>query len=223
MKPFLKKTPLLVILISFCACVAQQKYISNEYQKGYLKEGHKVSFWEYYDYKGNLELKMNYENGQVLYLKPDTSEYVIKKNGEWVSQKLKVYPKNIGSSFFLYKDIGVSINYPANASKNLIEGYVYISFEIDSTGAPGNFTIEKDIGGGCGQEALRTVKEAALRDGNWIPAQIDGKTYNAKFIMPITFSLRPTKLEDLSPTEAEDLPLAKHLLAIHVEGYSSKK
>ena len=236
-----KNFVLLILVLLYCSCATQkknvstkykkqkdiistefekqEKLISTEYEKGYLKDGHKVSFWEYFDGKGNLVLKMNYDNGQILFLKPDTSEYAIKKDGEWIKQKLKVYPKYIGSDYTYYKDLGTIVEYPQEAAGKNIEGHVFVSFEVDNKGVPHNFKVEKGIGGGCDEAALLAVKEAATGGGNWNPAQIDGKTYDSRFLMPIAFLLYPTKLKDLPISEHEDLPLAKQLSTIVVTGY----
>ena len=233
MHKILKKSIFLVLVLIYCSCATQKKnvstknesqtkHISTEYEKGYVQDGHKVSFWEYYDNDdGALSLKMNYDNGQILFLKPDTSDFVIKIDGEWIKQKLKVYPKYIGSDYTYYKDLGSSdyLKYPREAIRNNSEGYVYVSFEINNTGVPHNFKVEKGIGDGCKDAALLAVKEAATKGGNWIPAQINGQTYDSRFLMPIAFVIHPTKSEDLPTTKPEDLPLAKQLFTIVVTAY----
>lgn len=211
----LKKTAIPFLLLFNCSTLLAQTLISNEYEKGYVNNGQKVSFWEYYDHKGNLDLKINHDNGKVVFLKPDTTEYVVKKNDEWVRKQLRVYPKYIGSEASFYMNIASSdhLIYPDEALKNSTEGYVYVSFIVDSTGMPGNFKIEKDIGDGCGQAALQAIEESA---GRWIPAQIDGKTYPAKFLMPFQLQLSSTKSKNRE--DPTDLPEAKHLHEVVITG-----
>lgn len=55
---------------------------------------------------------------------------------------------------FIYNNIC----YPDSARKNGIEGIVVISFTVGKDGAVLNPIIRRDIGDGCGKEALRVIK-----------------------------------------------------------------
>lgn len=59
-------------------------------------------------------------------------------------------------------------------------------FEIDTSGYPLNYTVLKDIGGGCGNELLATLKNMKTQ---WLPAQIASRTYTSRFILPVIFGL----------------------------------
>jgi len=48
--------------------------------------------------------------------------------------------------------------YPILAKKNRISGECIINFILNEDGTISNATIVKNIGGGCGQEALRVAK-----------------------------------------------------------------
>ncbi len=96
-----------------------------------------------------------------------------------------------------------NIRYPADAAENNIQGTVVTSFVVELSGKMTNFKLLKDIGGGCGPEALRVLKafdEAGLR---WKPAQINGKPVRMRQSLPLRFRLQealPYYLNDRNDT-----------------------
>lgn len=82
--------------------------------------------------------------------------------------------------------IANNIEYPTSAREESIEGTVYISFIIDEQGKVHHPTILRDIGGGCGQEAIRVI----LNMPTWEPAIHHGRAAKVKLNLPIQFSLK---------------------------------
>lgn len=83
-----------------------------------------------------------------------------------------------------------NIRYPAAAADSNIQGTVVTSFIVELSGKMTNFRLLKDIGGGCGPEALRVLRafdEAGLR---WKPAQINGKPVRMRQSLPLRFRLQ---------------------------------
>lgn len=78
-----------------------------------------------------------------------------------------------------------NIIYPQQATEKGIEGTVYISFIVDSAGNIFNARILRGIGGGCDEEAIRTVNMMP----RWIPGRLNGRNVSVLFTMPITFIL----------------------------------
>lgn len=79
-----------------------------------------------------------------------------------------------------------TINYPAQAKENKIEGAVLVSFDVDSTCTLINKKVAKGLGYGCDEEALRILNEY----------EVCFKANNSKkceplqgFTMPINFKL----------------------------------
>lgn len=68
--------------------------------------------------------------------------------------KLPLYP---GGAKALKDFVGKEIKYPEAALKQGIEGRVYVSYEVDDTGKVVSSYIEKGLGYGCDEEALRLV------------------------------------------------------------------
>ncbi len=158
----------------------------KDYETGTLKDGYKEGIWEYYDNPSELSLKVNYDNGQLLYLIPDTSAYAIKINNEWVYSKLDMQPRYIGSMVEFYKILYTNIQYPNEAKSNSTAGQFYITFEIDTLGHSANFIALNDIGDNCSEEIIRAIK---LIPNFWLSATKDKIKYVAKFILPIKFEM----------------------------------
>lgn len=77
------------------------------------------------------------------------------------------------------------LTYPDEAKSKSIEGIVYVSFIIDEEGNVIDPTVERDIGGGCGAEALRVVSTMA----QWESGREKGKAVKTKMNLPVRFFL----------------------------------
>jgi len=86
-----------------------------------------------------------------------------------------------------------SIQYPEDAIAQGIEGTVYVSFVVGEYGEITNVSMIRDIGGGCGEEAMRVIREMPV----WEPA-IDGEqTVAVKLNIPVQFFMKAAE-EDLA-------------------------
>ncbi|MDQ4138957.1 MAG: energy transducer TonB [Bacteroidota bacterium] len=63
-----------------------------------------------------------------------------------------------GGQTAMYDFIAQELKYPPLAKRNRIMGQVIIGFTMNEDGTVANAKILKNIGGGCGDEALRVVK-----------------------------------------------------------------
>jgi TonB family protein len=75
--------------------------------------------------------------------------------------------------------------YPLQARKEGISGKVLVKFVVDKKGRVANVTMASDIGGGCGDEAVRVVRHMPA----WTPGRIKGKRVNVNYMIPVTFRL----------------------------------
>lgn len=82
---------------------------------------------------------------------------------------------------FLYDNIV----YPQVARESNISGTVFVGFVVDSRGRVTEAKIQRGIGGGCDEEALRVIKLMP----SWNPGKQAGKPVRVQFTMPIKFSL----------------------------------
>jgi protein TonB len=101
---------------------------------------------------------------------------------EWVEEM----PKFKGGEEELLKFIVSNIKYPEIAKRTGIEGKVFVSFVISKTGNIINAKIDKSIGGGCEEEALRIISNMP----SWNPGKQNGVPVNVKVTIPIYFKLK---------------------------------
>ncbi|MFM2048016.1 MAG: hypothetical protein RI955_562 [Bacteroidota bacterium] len=94
-------------------------------------------------------------------------------------------PEFIGGEAALMKFISVNIKYPQVAKDAEIEGRVIVSFVVTTEGKLTDLKVLRDIGGGCGEEAIRVLKLSP----DWKPGMQNGKKVNVKMVLPIKFSL----------------------------------
>ncbi len=79
-----------------------------------------------------------------------------------------------------------NIRYPSAARENEIQGRVVLQFVVDQGGNVTNIEIKKDIGGGCGQEAVRVVKAMP----KWKPGKQNGQPVKVYYTLPVSFKLQ---------------------------------
>lgn len=79
-----------------------------------------------------------------------------------------------------------NIKYPAQARETGTQGKVYVTFVVERDGSLTDVKILRDIGSGCGDEAIRVVKSMP----KWTPAKQRGKAVRQQFNLPVAFTLR---------------------------------
>lgn len=98
------------------------------------------------------------------------------------------------------KFITDNLKYPQLALENAIKGRVYVTFVVDTDGTVKNVRVLRDIGGGCGREAVRVVEMMP----KWIPGKQRGKPVCSQFNLPVNFVLPedyPRIIEGMDPVE----------------------
>jgi protein TonB len=95
------------------------------------------------------------------------------------------FPEFPGGEMEMLKFIGENIRYPAAAAANNIQGLVVLQFVVDAQGRIEDINIVKDIGGGCGDEAVRIVKAMPI----WIPGEQNGLPVAVRYTLPVHFKL----------------------------------
>ncbi len=99
-----------------------------------------------------------------------------------VVEKMPEYPGGQDEMLmFIYKNI----KYPAEAKDLGIEGMVVIQFVVEADGTTSSHEILRDIGGGCGEEALRVVQKMEA----WTPGEQEGKKVRVEYKLPVRYKL----------------------------------
>lgn len=78
-----------------------------------------------------------------------------------------------------------NIRYPEMARQNGIQGTVYLKFVVEKDGSISHAQVLRDIGGGCGVEALRVVGKMP----KWRPGKQQGRAVRVQFSLPVKFNL----------------------------------
>ena len=118
----------------------------------------------------------------------------------------------------LIEHIYQNLKYPEAARKDKIEGVTVVQFVIEVDGSISHVTIARDIGGGCGEAALKVVNSMnhlstqdtiavfndvtyeeevriELNDIKWRPGYQDGKAVRVLYTLPVKYKLSDEKTE----------------------------
>ena len=110
---------------------------------------------------------------------PDDKEYNM---GDGL-QKPPAFP---GGDQDLLKYLAENIKYPLFARENNIDGTVVLSFVVNKDGSVSDVSVLKEIGGGCGKEAVRVVQSMP----RWIPGEANGHPVKVRFTLPVRYRLQ---------------------------------
>ena len=97
-----------------------------------------------------------------------------------------VAPEYPGGMEELYKYLSQNIHYPEEAKANNVQGRILVRFVVMDNGDIVNVEVERGIGSGCDEEAVRVVKGMP----KWSPATVDGKPVNVQYALPVIFKLQ---------------------------------
>jgi len=95
-------------------------------------------------------------------------------------------PEPPGGMGALLQYIGKNIKYPAMALRNQVEGKVFVNFVVGPDGTISGVKIQKGIGAGCDEEAMRVIKGLP----KWTPGKQNGRAVSVSFTVPVTFAIK---------------------------------
>lgn len=93
-------------------------------------------------------------------------------------------PQFPGGVEALYKYLAENIVYPMQAKDNNISGRVYVSFVVEKDGSISDPKVLRNIGAGCGEEAVRVVQNMP----RWTPGKNRGKPVRTRYNLPVNFT-----------------------------------
>ena len=165
-----KVIPFLFIALFFTAC----ENVSNAGEK--VKEA--LNTEESTPAEEKIEAEIDSEENS-------TSKETAPIEDETIYNIVKEKPMYPGGDSALNKYLNENMKYPQAAKDEGIEGRVWVLFVVDKKGNIKDAKVHRDIGGGCGEEALRLVKNMPA----WIPGKHEGKPVNVNSKVPINFKL----------------------------------
>jgi protein TonB len=98
---------------------------------------------------------------------------------------LEVMPVPYGGTSAWSKFLSKNLRYPDMAIDQHIQGKVWVSFIIEADGKLSNFKVERGVGYGLDEEALRVLKLAPA----WKPGIQNGHPVRVQYTIPINFQL----------------------------------
>lgn len=171
--------------------VRQGKYtrtIGNLKTIGEYTANQRSGVWKSFGDDGELIQSIEFPGKVVDNVRPfDVSErHWVRVSNQFFEVKPEQVPSFIGGNAALYRFVNTLLRYPAPARRMGIEGRAFISVVITKEGKLTDAIIEKEPGGGIGEEALRVIQELPQE---WIPGKVNGQWVDIKLIIPITFRL----------------------------------
>ena len=127
----------------------------------------------------------NANQAQQEYVAPVIEDKEEEKVEEEIFTVVESAPEYPGGEEALYKYLQTSINYPQLAKDQNLQGRVFVTFVVAKDGSIANPKILRDIGGGCGEEAIRVVRKMP----KWKPGKQRGKSVRVQFNLPVMFQL----------------------------------
>ena len=88
-----------------------------------------------------------------------------------------------GGQDSMYAFINRNLKYPIMAKRNRIEGECIVKLKLDADGTATEHAAVKNIGGGCGEEAIRVVKMLKFK----------APGYSMQTSIPVIFNIKSTK------------------------------
>ena len=131
----------------------------------------------------NAEVNDDTKNIEIVPVVIEQEEEVVEEQIFTVVENEPEFP---GGMEALYKYLAQNIKYPQLARDNGITGKVYVTFVVEKDGSIANPKVLRDIGGGCGAEAIRVVKAMP----KWSPGKQRGKAVRVQFNLPVSFNLK---------------------------------
>lgn len=179
----------LIIAVHF-PLMAQIEKIDDPYQKGVIIDGYLKGVWEYYEGK-ELAVKVDYDNGKLLYLKPDSSQYTVKVKEEWVTTLVDRHPRFLGSYSEVYENLA---KYLSNNYSTIVNSEVDLVLEL-TIGKNGRIINKEVIGTSSKYFEEMVLKASELIPNFWINAIFEGEDVDSKIGFPISFVIGRKKKE----------------------------
>jgi protein TonB len=111
------------------------------------------------------------------------SDSVVVKEDTKIYLSAEVAPEFPGGNDAMKMWLIENVKYPATAKRDKILGQVEVTAVVEKDGTLTDVQIKRDLGGGCGAEAVRAIKTMPT----WIPGQIKGEDKRVKTTIKVFF------------------------------------
>lgn len=169
----------------------EYKLVGNKDKKVYVsgsyKSNQRTGVWTFSGNTGELSRRFDFDKDSVVeykWNKTDSTVLRVKTMDGWKRKEVSSPP------FPLYGDLsfifGHSLNYPAKAKQERIQGTVVVAVRIDKTGVPVASRVRTGVDNLLNLEAMRVVNLISV----WYPAICDGKKTECEYLIPVRFELK---------------------------------
>lgn len=131
----------------------------------------------------DIDVESTQSDPVELWQPPVTEEDPVPETVAFV--KVESKPEFPGGGMAMISFLGKQLRYPEAARQANIQGTVYVSFVIQPDGSVSNVKVERGIGGGCDEEAVRVVKMMP----RWKPGIQAGKKVKVPMVIPVRFRI----------------------------------
>jgi len=142
-----------------------------------------------YEYTIDIPFKVSRYKKSLKY-RGDISSFLQKMEpdtGFTIHEKVDKQARYLFGNDSLAQYMSANFQYPDMAKLHNIEGTVYLNFVVEPNGYVSNIKVEKGLGGGCSEEAVRLVGET-----KWKPAEKNGKRVRSRMVYPVQFTINNT-------------------------------
>ncbi|MBK8565254.1 MAG: TonB family protein [Saprospiraceae bacterium] len=108
-----------------------------------------------------------------------------KMNGDEPIPTPEIAPEFPGGESAKLAFITNNLRYPVMAKENGVQGMAVVQFVVERDGSITNVQLARDLGNGCGQEALRLVQKMP----KWTPGRDKGQPVRVLVTLPVRFKL----------------------------------
>ncbi len=143
----------------YCTYNPRMKYIDYKVQNYYLR----------YVLDKITEVKDESEDTTADVVKLDSLGNEIEDTT--IYDEADVMPEYPGGKGEMMNYFSQNLKYPKEAAKQKLQGFVRLNAVVEKDGTLSNIIVLKDIGGGCGAEAVRVAKTTT----GWTPGERKGK------------------------------------------------
>jgi len=133
---------------------------------------------------------------------PQNSNQLIKKSDNdrvyTVVEKMPQYPGGVSE---LFNFISTNLRYPIDAMKNGIQGKVIVRFVVNALGKVEKAEIVRGVNPSLDQAGLKVINSLP----NWIPGEQNGDKVSVYYVLPITFKLDESKIDQKDKDKSRDI------------------
>ncbi len=146
-----------LVLLSLIG-LAQRISVNTPLERGQYDGVQKVGTWEYYDRPHKLSLRVDYDNGRLLYVEKDTADFLVLQDDKLTPRKLNIPSRFHGSrtNFLAHFIQGFSWPQPLveSVSKTGKSFLTYLTFDVYPDGTAKNPVVHNNPGGGVRESLL---------------------------------------------------------------------